>query len=171
MSELSREDAIRLLSDNNTPQRVIEHCLTVSSLAVGIAEKIRAAGHEVDVEFIETAALLHDIGRSRTQEMRHNVEGADILKKYPRYARVAERHIGAGITKAEAAELGLPAKDYLPETLEEGIIAYADNLVDEDRVVSFDETLDRFKRELGPQHPAVGRLKKLHRRITEIGGS
>jgi len=33
----------------------------------------------------------------------------------------------------EAKKLGLPAKDFIPETLEEKIVCHADNLTDKDR--------------------------------------
>ncbi|MCJ7607644.1 MAG: tRNA (cytidine(56)-2'-O)-methyltransferase, partial [Thermoplasmata archaeon] len=36
--------------------------------------------------------------------------------------------IGAGLSEDEAAELGLPARDFLPLTLEEKVVAHADNL-------------------------------------------
>ena len=46
----------------------------------------------------------------------------------PRHARVCERHTGAGITKAQiiAQNLPLPQQDFLPETMEEKVICYAD---------------------------------------------
>ena len=56
--------------------------------------------------------------------------GAELLRQagYPRHARVCERHTGAGLTKAEivAQHLPIPAQDFLPETLEERLICYAD---------------------------------------------
>lgn len=44
------------------------------------------------------------------------------------YARVCERHTGAGLTKQQIIDqsLPLPHQDFLPETLEEQIICYAD---------------------------------------------
>ena len=44
------------------------------------------------------------------------------------YARVCERHTGAGLTKQQiiSQSLPLPPDDFLPETLEEQIICYAD---------------------------------------------
>ena len=46
----------------------------------------------------------------------------------PRHARVCERHTGAGITREaiETQHLPLPLQDFLPETLEEQLICYAD---------------------------------------------
>ena len=44
------------------------------------------------------------------------------------YARVCERHTGAGLTQQQiiSQHLPLPHEDFLPETLEEQIICYAD---------------------------------------------
>ena len=47
---------------------------------------------------------------------------------YPRHARVCERHTGAGLSEKEIVgqHLPLPHQDFLPETLEEKLICYAD---------------------------------------------
>ncbi len=45
---------------------------------------------------------------------------------------IIERHLGAGIPKDEAIILGLPPKDYMPMSLEEKIVAHADNLIEND---------------------------------------
>ena len=49
-------------------------------------------------------------------------------ERIERIARVCERHTGTGLTAANIREMGLPlpAVDFLPETLEEQIICYAD---------------------------------------------
>ena len=46
----------------------------------------------------------------------------------PEHARVCERHTGAGLTRTSIIEqnLPLPHRDFLPETIEEKIICYAD---------------------------------------------
>ena len=50
------------------------------------------------------------------------------LEGFPRHARVCERHTGAGIgiEDIEAHNLPLPHADFLPETMEEKVICYAD---------------------------------------------
>ena len=47
---------------------------------------------------------------------------------YDRHARVCERHTGAGLSarEIEQQDLPLPHRDFLPETIEEKIICYAD---------------------------------------------
>jgi uncharacterized protein len=46
----------------------------------------------------------------------------------PEFARVCERHTGTGITAQQIIErnLPLPVQDFLPETMEEQVICYAD---------------------------------------------
>ena len=85
--------------------------------------------------------MLHDIGIFQTDApgihcfgsqpyICHGRLGAELLRKegYERHARVCERHTGAGITKEqiEKQQLPLPHQDFLPETMEEKVICYAD---------------------------------------------
>lgn len=159
---LSKPEALKLLHSAGCSQRVIEHCEAVSKLAVEIASKIKAKGFDVDLGFVEVAALLHDIGRSKDHGIRHGVLGAELLSDHPRYARVCEIHIGAGLTKEEATELGLPAREYMLESLEEKIIAHADNLILEAERVSIEERIKNIGGKLGRSHPALKRMRELN---------
>ena len=95
----------------------------------------------LDREFIEEAAMLHDIGIIKTDApgikcfgtepyICHGIIGAEMLRQegLPRHARVCERHTGAGLSLNEivSQNLPLPHQDFLPETLEEQVICYAD---------------------------------------------
>ena len=94
-----------------------------------------------DTQFVEEAAMLHDIGivycdapsifcHGRDPYIRHGFIGAEILRHegLPRHARVAERHTGSGLSRAQILLEGLPLppEDFLPETIEERVICYAD---------------------------------------------
>lgn len=96
---------------------------------------------KLDRDFIAEAAMLHDIGIIRCDApdiccfgdepyIRHGILGAAMLRAegFPRHARVCERHTGAGLSSEEirARNLPLPHTDFLPETLEEQVICYAD---------------------------------------------
>jgi len=168
MKTLNREQALVILKKAGCGEKVIEHCKTVSKIAVKLARKIKENGHPIDVEFVEVAALLHDIGRSRIHDITHGIKGAKILEDYLEYARVCERHIGAGLAKEEAVECGLPAKDYIPKTLEEKVIAHADNIISHDKVVSFEEALGKFKLRLGADHPGIRRIIELKNYIESL---
>jgi len=73
-----------------------------------------------------------DIGRAKTHGLDHAIVGAEILRKRgidERICLIVERHLGAGILAPEAAEIGLPQKDMMPQTLAEKIVSHADNLI------------------------------------------
>ena len=102
--------------------------------------------------------MLHDIGRSRTHSIAHAQEGAAILREMgirEDVVRMAERHIGAGLTADECSLLRILPRDSLPQTLEEQIVANADNLVQGQRETSVIRLLQegyRLKRRLRKRH-------------------
>ena len=152
---------IKLLEKENTPENVICHCRAVCKKAMKIAVNF----DDADKELIRKGALLHDIGRSRTHGIRHAIEGVEIARKYGypvEVLNIIERHIGAGITAEEAAKLGLPEKSYVPETLEEKIVAHADNLISGTEEVSIDFVIEKWKRTIEDNEDNIERLMKLH---------
>jgi len=123
----TREQALEYLREYGCDEFVVKHCIAVSSLAVKIAKRCRA-----DVDLVEIGGLLHDLGRCKSHTLTHAVEGAEVAQSLhlpEAVVRIIERHIGAGILPDEAVRLGLPKKDYSPKTLEEKIVAHADNLM------------------------------------------
>jgi uncharacterized protein len=95
----------------------------------------------LDRRFVEEAAMLHDIGIVKCDApaiecfgnvpyLCHGRIGAEMMRAegYPRHARVCERHTGAGLTCDEIIrrQLPLPHQDFLPETMEEKVVCYAD---------------------------------------------
>lgn len=134
-------------------------------LAVSIAERTNLP---MDRELTRIGGLFHDIGRSRTHDIRHAIAGVELGKSLgfsDPLLRIIERHIGAGITASEAVRLGLPEKDYLPVTGEEKIVSYADNLVSGVRVRPFSEALEWFRKILGSDHEGVGLFIRQHEEI------
>jgi uncharacterized protein len=128
----------------------------------------------VDIEFLKTASLLHDIGRffyppGSKDPIKHGIEGARILREegLPRHAKVCETHIGIGITKEDiiSQSLPLPLKDYVPETIEEILIAYADNL-DSPGIKDEIDVEERFAREVGEEYRK--KVKEFHKKVHRI---
>ena len=94
-----------------------------------------------DTTFIREAAMLHDIGIflcnapkiycfGNEPYIRHGFLGGQLLREegLPRHARVAERHTGSGLTRQQILRrnMPLPIQDWIPETIEEKVICYAD---------------------------------------------
>lgn len=104
----------------------------------------------LDTQFVVDASLLHDVGIIFCQAnsihchgtepyMKHGLLGGALLRREgvdERYARVCERHTGAGLTQkdVEQQRLPLPKQDWMPETLEEKLICYADNFYSKSRL-------------------------------------
>ena len=151
---------IELLRKENTPENVIDHCEAVYKKAMKIASNF----DNVDADLIKKGALLHDIGRSKTHDITHAIEGVEIAKKYS-YSddvlNIIERHIGAGITEDEAIELGLPKKSYVPQTLEEKIVAHADNLVSGSEEVDLDFVIKKWQRRIANSDENIKKLIEL----------
>jgi uncharacterized protein len=163
------EEAMVIHAKYGTSQNIIGHCKAVAMAAKIIADELERRGHAVDKNAVMAGALLHDIGRSRTHTVRHGVEGAEILEREgveDKVVEIVRRHVGAGISLEEAKRLWLPDFDYIPRTLEERIVCFADKMVDADKVRPFGEEVRRFT---AKSHD-VGRLLDLKRALAkEVG--
>ena len=125
----------------------LRHILLVHSRQVADKALEIASRHpelQLDTDFLETAAMLHDIGIVRCDApgiqcfgtepyICHGRIGAEMLRSLlgqeaESIARVCERHTGAGLTEKDivSQDLPLPHQDFLPETIAEQVICYAD---------------------------------------------
>lgn len=133
-------------------QLLIKHSRQVADRCLQICD--RHPELKIDRQFVEEAAMLHDIGirwcdapsifcHGTEPYLRHGPIGGELLRKegWPRHARVAERHTGTGLPGLE------------PEELEEQVVCYADKFYSKsrlDRVLTVAETaqsLERFGHE------------------------
>jgi tRNA (cytidine56-2'-O)-methyltransferase len=166
-----RPDSRAILRREGCTDDVIRHAELVARIAREIARRISDNGHSVDLQAVETGALLHDVGRARTHSLSHVVAGVDIARKYGLSRQILDiikHHPGAGIARKEAVPLGLPEDDYLPRTIEEQIVCHADNLADSS-CRTFAEVHEAFLRKAGPA--AAVRLKELHQRLCALAGT
>lgn len=134
-------DPISLLKKSGCPENIIEHCIAVRDLAMVFARKAPANPY-----FVETGALLHDIGRCRSHSLAHGQIGADICREYglpEEICLIIERHIGAGLSADECRKEGLKPIDCIPGTIEEKIVAHADNLISGTKEITLEERLSR----------------------------
>ena len=160
------DECIHILRECGCDEAVIAHSEAVCRAALSVGRRCWAR-----MSIVEAGAMLHDLGRCKTHSIHHAVEGAAIASALglpDEIALIIERHIGAGLTMAEAASLGLLEKDYLPETLEEKVVAHADNLVDGIHRVSVRKTVIDLARQ--GLDEAAKRTIKLHNELSRIAG-
>ena len=138
----------RYYKDNPELENILmRHSSDVARRALRIADE--HPEFEVDKNFLYEAAMLHDIGiifvdaptifcYGTEPYIKHGLLGAELLRKegLPAHARVAERHTGTGLTREEIERqsLPLPPADYVPESLEEQFICYADKFYSKTRL-------------------------------------
>lgn len=134
-----------------------------------VAEKALQIGYShpelnLDLNFLREAAMLHDIGIFKCDApgiqcfgtepyICHGFIGGQLMRAegFPRHARVCERHTGTGITLKEIIRqnLPLPHQDFLPETMEEQVICYADKFYSKshlDRVRTVEQAAESLRK-------------------------
>jgi uncharacterized protein len=167
----TREQALKLLRENHCHANVIRHCEAVAKLALETTEALKRKGVKVDSELVEIGAILHDIGRSKTHSVDHAVVGAEMAEAAglpESVISIIKRHVGGGITAGEAEKLGWPKDVYVPVTVEEKIVSYADKLIEDGKRVSIEATIEKLSREL--KNDAAERVRKLHEEMASLVG-
>lgn len=142
--------------DDELKDIYMTHARAVSDFALSLAH--RHPELALDEQFIHEAAMLHDIGIFLTDAPRihchgteqylcHGYLGAQLLRSlgYERHARVCERHTGTGLTKEVILQNGwnLPPRDFLPETLEEQLICFADKFFSKTKFLDHPRTFEQ----------------------------
>ncbi len=120
--------------------RVIAHCHRVRDAALRFCDHSGVAGRDL----VNAGALLHDIGRGVSHSLLHAQAGATWCREHgipEDVARIVERHTGAGLTADECTLLRLLPVNCMPHTIEEKIVANADNLVRGVREISIHDRL------------------------------
>ena len=145
---------LRHFYPDDTPLRrlLLTHSRQVADRALLIAE--RHPELHLDTGLMERGALLHDVGILRCDApgilcfgtepyICHGLLGAEMLRslagqtvkgntlaveQLEPLARFCERHTGTGLSRQQilSQQLPLPAQDFLPETVEEQVVCYAD---------------------------------------------
>jgi uncharacterized protein len=117
------------------------HSLIIRDIAMQLVESLKKRNIKIDEKQVEIGALVHDIGCYRAYEfygrkdgayVQHGTKGYEILRKEgfsEEIARMAMIHLGVGLVKENiiASKLPFEKKDLIPITLEEELVAYADN--------------------------------------------
>lgn len=158
---------IEYLEEANCKRRVLVHCCTVRTLAGAIAE-----GIDCDMDLVVAGAMLHDIGRAVDHSINHAVIGYGIAKELglpDEIAQIIKRHTGAGLDEIDAEEFGLPKDDYIPRTIEQKIVAHADNMVSDNRLVAHFHSVEKLK--MKGSFRGAERIENLHIELSDLYGS
>ena len=153
MKRLKYADALDLLYEYGNGQPWVAHCLAVSKVA-NFCGEVFSRRHQMDIEFLRTAALLHDIGRYKTHDpILHGVEGYRLLNGlgYAHEAFVCASHILYGLSSGDAVRYGLPCRDFIPASLEERLVPLIDFLIEFDRPTTLAKRFESLRARSGNQ--------------------
>lgn len=143
-------------NENELKNIYMIHAVKVTEMALEMARKHPELN--IDLQFVEEAAMLHDLGIFLTDAPRiycygkesylcHGYLGAELLRGlgFERHARVCERHTGTGLTKELILDNGwnLPVKDFVPETVEEQLICFADKFYSKTKFLETARTFEQ----------------------------
>jgi uncharacterized protein len=148
--------------DDDLKRLLIKHSRQVAEKCLAACDKHPELN--LDRAFVEEAAMLHDIGirwchapsifcQGDKHYICHGMIGGELLRKEGliRHAQVCERHTGTGLTKEQIIrqQLPLPAEDFIPVSLEEQLICYADKFFSKsapDRVLTVEQTAQSLEK-------------------------
>lgn len=147
---------------------LVRHSMQVRLKALEIAEMPENKSLNIDLDVVSAGALLHDIGirecdapsilcNGSNHYLCHGIIGAEMLRDYgkefnidlEKYARICERHTGSGLTAKEIEQQGLPLphKDFLPETVEEKLVCFADSFFSKSGMME-EKSVDKIRKSM-----------------------
>lgn len=159
-------ECVELLREAGCRRRVIVHCCTVNAVAQEMLTRIDA-----DRDLVTAGALLHDIGRSVDHSIMHAYIGSQIVAAHglpQELVDIVRKHTGAGLDEQDAESMGLPPADYMPSTVEEKIVAHADNMVSDNRVVAHSYSVNKLRAKGATR--GADRIEALHKELSKLYG-
>ncbi|MDD2477266.1 MAG: phosphohydrolase [Dysgonamonadaceae bacterium] len=148
----------------------ISHVTDVTNKALLIAQKHPELA--IDVQFLEEAGMLHDIGIFMTKAPHiackgnhpyicHGYLGRDLLTEegFPQHGLVCERHTGTGLSLETIVKrkLPIPHRNMQPQSMEEQIICFADKFFSKSKLGK-EKSIKKIRSGLGKH--GVHQIKK-----------
>lgn len=137
----SKTECFKLIKKMNMMDHIIDHSVMVSNIALFLCLKLKKHSPNLDIRLATSAALLHDITKTRsfdTNEI-HSETGGLILTElgYPEVGDIIRQHV-----ILDSYEDNSPVS-------EQEIVNYSDKRVLHDKVVSLEERLEYIKLRYG----------------------
>ncbi len=156
----SAGQCIEIMRRHNMRKNIVRHSIRVRDVAVFIATKLLGAGHELDLNLVEAAALLHDITKTRglSTGERHADTGQRLLEEMGchRVAKVVGNHVR------------LHGRRNSKWITEDEVVNYADKRVMHDRIVSLDKRYADLKARYGTNPESLAFLRQMEDETREL---
>jgi|GEM_PF-128945 len=177
------ERARGLLDELSDPQELWHrHSARTAEVAATLARAVAAKNPDLPLTagWVEAAALVHDIGRSRSHGMSHPIEGLRILRRrgLDYLAKPCISHWLKGRPRNELESYPYFTTTLLDEvfgaleldtfTLSEKIIALADSMVKHDRIVTISERYEDIRQRYGSSRWMIESERKSQELCAEV---
>ena len=135
------DECYELIKRYNMLDNIIRHSEQVMNVAMALVAHLRDPDI-IQGELVQTAALLHDIAKTRTigsREMRHDLIGGQMMRElgYDAIGEIVDSHV---VFEGFRPDGDLEERE---------IVFYADKRVMHDRIVSIDERVDDLVKRYG----------------------
>jgi putative nucleotidyltransferase with HDIG domain len=167
---LSRDEATALMIEYGEGLPWTRHCHAVADAAQAVGALL-ADHHMIDVDSLWSTALLHDIGRYATHDpIMHGVEGYNLLMGlgHEDAAFVCASHIVFGLRANEAAQFGLPSRDFVPRTSMERIVPLVDFLLEGERPTTLEVRFASLRQRNAGNDPFLEMLDRAYSKATSF---
>lgn len=156
----SRKEACRLLCDMEMLAHIQDHSLQVCSVALFLADRLKPSGIRLNRDLVESAALLHDITKTRSLATRENHAhtGGALLAAmgYHEVGDIVRQHVMLDDYDGG----GPPAEAH--------IVNYADKRVLHDKVVSLEKRKAYILERYGTEPAARQRILHMWEKTEQL---
>lgn len=146
----SKKKCFRLMKKMGMMDHIVDHSIMVSNVACFLSEKLKKFSPRLDSNLATSAALLHDITKTRSFNTReiHSETGCQMLIDlgYPEVGDIIRQHV-----LLDRYHKDTPVSEH-------EIVNYSDKRILHDKVVSLDKRLKYIEKRYGAQ-------KKIRRRM------
>lgn len=156
----TQDQCYQMMVEMEMMDHIVVHSLQVSRVATFLAEHLNQHHYGIDLDLIQSAALLHDITKTRSFKTRedHALTGGEHLNDcgYPVIGDLIRQHVKLD-KYSEAGEIS-----------EAEILNYADKRVMHDAIVSLDRRMDYILDRYGETPAHRERIKMLWQKTKEL---
>ena len=147
----SQKKCFELIEQMNMMSHIIDHSITVANVAYFLSKKLKYRFPELDINLATSAALLHDITKTRSFDTKesHAETGGELLTRmgYPETGDIIRQHVF------------LDSYTMNSSVSEHEIVNYSDKRVLHDQVVLLDKRLEYIHKKYGTQKGFKERMK------------
>jgi phosphohistidine swiveling domain-containing protein len=180
----TEQQCLDYFKEYKVPKNIKQHCLNVRNVAMFLAKKVRESGIDVNIDFVDRLALLHDLFKivsikslEPNKYHAHQFSEEEIMmreKLQSKFPGLHECDVAYETFKGKYPKLALALKNVSISNIEnknweEGIVHYADWRIAQNKIVSLQYRLD-YLQELYPKpkeywQTQINHIKELENKI------